>query len=182
MTPIALSFSAVDPADPALAAFLIADTWPFHGTVQHTPESVAKSVAGGAYDAPENEPHWIWAGEERVGLVVLRELDDPTPVFDLRLASSARGQGYGGQVLDWLAGQVFARHGRHRLEGHTRADNLSMRKCFERKGWQQEAHYRQAWPDAAGGWHDATTYTLLESEWKGGQTVPVSLSFPAWTA
>ena len=179
MTPSPLRFSAVDPQDPALAAFLIADTWPFHGTVQHTPESVAESVAGGAYEAPDNDPHWIWEGEERVGLVVLRELDDPTPILDLRLASSARGQGRGGQVLAWLAGQVFERHDKHRLEGHTRADNVAMRKCFERNGWTQEAHYRKAWPGPAETWHDATTYTLLRSEWAGGAKVPVPLSFPA---
>lgn len=172
-----IHFTALDPQDPSLAAFLIADTWPYHGTVQHTPESVAESVASGAYEAPDNEPHWIWAGSERVGLVVLRELEDPTPVFDLRLRASARGQGLGGQVLDWLAERAFAHHGKHRLEGHTRADNLPMRKCFENKGWQQEAHYRQAWPDPAGVWHDATAYALLRSEWEGGEPVPVPLSF-----
>lgn len=172
-----IHFTPLDPQDPSLAAFLIADTWPYHGTIQHTPESVAESVATGAYEAPDNEPHWIWAGSERVGFVVLRELEDPTPVFDLRLRASARGQGLGGQVLGWLASQVFARHGKHRLEGHTRADNLAMRKCFENNGWQQEAHYRQAWPDPAGVWHDATAYALLRSEWEGGEPVPVPLSF-----
>lgn len=173
-----LRFSPVDPQDPALAAFLIADPWPFHGTVQHTPESVAKSVAGGAYAAPDNEPHWIWSGDERVGLVVLRELEDPTPIFDLRLRGSARGNGLGGRVLSWLAGEVFGRHGKHRLEGHTRADNLAMRKCFARNAWQQEAHYREAWPDPDGIWHDATAYASLRSEWAGGPKLAVPLAFP----
>lgn len=173
-----IRFSPIDPSDPNLATFLIADPWPFHGTVQHSPESVAKSVAEGAYTGPDNEPHWVWEGETRVGLVVLRELEDPTPVFDLRLASSARGRGIGSLVLDWLAERTFGHHGKHRLEGHTRVDNLAMRKCFERKGWQQEAHYRQAWPDSSGTWHDATAYALLASEWRGEGRVPVPLAFP----
>ncbi|MBL4844348.1 MAG: GNAT family N-acetyltransferase [Planctomycetes bacterium] len=173
-----LHFSAVDPQDPALEAFLIADPWPFHGTVQHSAESVAKSVASGAYEGPDNEPHWIWLGAERVGLVVFRELEDPTPVFDLRLVGAARGRGLGGQVLAWLAKEAFGRHGKRRLEGHTRADNLPMRRCFERLGWQQEAHYRAAWPDPAGTWHDATAYAILATEWAGGPPVEVPLVFP----
>lgn len=173
-----LRLTPLDPSDAALSAFLCGDPWPFHVQVHHTPQTVAANVAMGAYAGPDTEGHWICRGAEPIGLVVLQELCDPTPVFDLRLAGGARGRGLGGQVLELLAGEVFTRHDKHRLEGHTRADNAAMRRCFERSGWTQEAHHRQAWPDLRGAWHDATTYALLRSEWASGAQVPVPLSFP----
>ena len=182
MTSPRLRLDPLDPSDPrhiaSLVEFLCGAAWPFHVQVRHTAESVAANVAVGAYLGPDNEGHWICEGATRVGLVVLQELEDPTPVFDLRLDEVTRGRGVGRAALGLIAREVFTRHDKHRFEGHTRADNLAMRRCFERSGWTQEAHYRQAWPDRSGAWHDATAYALLRSEWAGGEAISTPLRFP----
>ncbi|MGE0712712.1 MAG: GNAT family N-acetyltransferase [Planctomycetota bacterium] len=153
-----------------LVALLSSETWPFHGDPQPTAARVRERVAEGAWTrGPDTAPHWIELGGERVGLVTLRELEDPTPVFDLRLRAACRGRGIGGRALEWLARETFEVHGKHRLEGHTRRDNRAMRRVFERSpGWVLEGCYRQAWPDPAGAWHDALAYALLARDWREG--------------
>ncbi|WP_369008661.1 GNAT family N-acetyltransferase, partial [Proteus mirabilis] len=50
---------------------------------------------------------WVWAGQERVGVVVLEDLTDGAPLFDLRLADEHRGRGLGPAVLRGLTRLVF---------------------------------------------------------------------------
>lgn len=50
-------------------------------------------AAGRYYRDADDAPHWIEVRGERVGLLVIRELSDPTPVFDLRLRRAWRGRG-----------------------------------------------------------------------------------------
>lgn len=162
----------------AVIAFLTSDVWPFHGRPRVTPEQAAAVVDEGSYGGPAaagaNEAFWIQLDGERVGLVTLRELDDPTPVFDLRVRRDARGRGVGRAAVRWLAEHVFTKTDKLRLEGHTRADNVAMRRVLRACGWVKEAHHRRAWPDmVAGTWHDAVTYTVLEDDWSSGTTTPV---------
>lgn len=157
---------------PALAAWLANDEWPFHGTRRPTVETAAGWIADGLY----TPSFWLreTPGGEPVGVVALRELEDPTPVFDLRLLSRARGRGLGRAALGWIARWVFEIRGEHdRLEAHTRADNAAMRRTLRACGWVQEAHHRQAWPAAEGRAHDAVTYALLKADWRSGTTTPV---------
>ena len=106
-------------------------------------------------------------------MLALHELGDVTPTFDLRIATRWRGHGCGRRVLPWLAQHVFTVRGKARIEGHTRADNVAMRRVFRACGWTKEAHYRRAWPDEEGVFHDATAYALLRSDWETGGTTPV---------
>ncbi len=159
--------------DPALIAWLTSETWPFHGRARPSAADVEGWLASGSFEGPDNQPRWIEVAGERAGLLVLRELEDPTPVFDLRLRAPYRGRGLGRAAVRWLAEHVFTTTDKARLEGHTRADNLAMRRVFEAVGWVQEAHYRQAWPDAAGKLHDAVTYAVLRSDWASGTVTPV---------
>lgn len=157
---------------PALAAWLASDEWPFHGTRRPTVEKAAGWIADGLY----TPSFWLRErpGADPVGVVALRELEDPTPVFDLRLRSSARGRGLGRAALGWLARHVFETLGQHdRIEAHTRADNAAMRRTLRACRWVQEAHHRRCWPDAEGGRHDAVTYALLKDDWRSGTTTPV---------
>jgi RimJ/RimL family protein N-acetyltransferase len=70
--------------------------------------------------------------------------------------------------VTWLSEHVFTVRDKHRVEAHTRADNVGMRGVLQACGWVQEAYYRRAWPDAEGGWHDATAYALLRDDWRDG--------------
>lgn len=169
-----LNFVPVDRAHAqALVAWLAGDRWPYHGNARPSPEVVRRWIDGGRFWGDDVRSHWIEREGERIGLAVLEELDDPTPVFDLRIRSAARRQGVGRQTLVWLAEQAFDVHDKHRLEAHVRADNAAMRGLLEAVGWVQEAYYRQAWPDAAGAWHDATTYTLLREDHRSGGRTPL---------
>lgn len=170
-----LRFEAYQEADASgLVEWLTSEVWPFHGSSRPTADKVRSWIEEGSFTGEENRTLWIHtADEERVGLLVLHELTDLTPVFDLRLKSSARGRGLGGAALAWLACYVFTECDKHRLEGHTRVDNVAMRRTFRACGWVKEAHYRQAWPDDQGRYHDAVTYAILRDDWKRGTSTPV---------
>ena len=65
-------------------------------------------------------------------------------IYGLRICQE--GYGYGPKALRLVAEYVFGLPGKKiRLEGHTRQDNLAMRKTFERAGFVKEAHLRNAW-------------------------------------
>lgn len=166
------------PADPtaeraALVAFLTADEWPFHGRRRVTEAQAAEAIDEGHYGGEASRAFFIVRDGARVGLVTLRELDDPTPVFDLRVRAAARGQGLGRAAVRWLAEHVFTRTDKLRLEAHTRADNAAMRRVLRACGWVKEAHHREAWPDLDGRWHDAVCYCVLKRDWERGAATPV---------
>ena len=61
-----------------------------------------------------------------------------------------------------------------RLEGHTRQDNLAMRKTFERAGFVKEAHLRNAWfSPKENSYYDAVTYGITREDFMTGTTTPV---------
>ena len=72
--------------------------------------------------------------------------------------------------------ETFEAHGKHRLEGHTRADNRPMQRLFARTpGWVLEGCFRQTWRDReAGIWRDALAYGLLAEDWRRGSETPLS--------
>lgn len=158
-----------------LAHWLASDTWPFHGTASPSKERISSSIAEGFYTGPDNQTFWIRLESEKqpIGLVCLHELTDLTPIFDLRFKQAFRNCGFGRQALPWLAHYLFTQTDKHRLEGHTRIDNVAMQRVFNACGWVKEAHYRQAWPDGSGHYFDALTYAHLKSDWATGTVTPV---------
>lgn len=158
-----------------LAVFLASDEWPFHGNPRPDEDTARRQVLEERrFTGPGARAWWIVEDGERVGVVALQELEDPTPVFDLRLAAAARGRGLGRRAVALLAERLFTETDKPRLEAHVRADNEAMRRCLAAAGpWVQEAHHRQAWPDAAGVMHDCVTYGLLRRDWETGRPTPV---------
>lgn len=104
----------------------------------------------------------------------LEDLEDPTPLFDLRLAEEHRGKGFGKGILLALTDWVFENNPQFaRFEGQTREDNLPMRKTFVRAGWVKEAYYREGWPVAGGGAVASVAYAILRRDGETGVTTPV---------
>ncbi len=114
---------------------------------------------------------WVVDNRTVVGLVRLLDLDDVddgSPMFDLRIASGHRGQGHGTAAVTWLSGYLFGEYPvLHRIEATTRNDNAAMIAVLNRCGYQQEGLLREAWKSRDGSRHDTRVYGLLRREWSG---------------
>ena len=171
-----LSFQAYkDSEAEKLAQWISSGNWPFHGTEHPSLDQIRQSISNGFYTGDDNRTFWIYLDKqsEPIGIVCLHEFTDYTPIFDLRLKSSVRNKGLGRNIVNWLANYLFTQTDKHRLEGHTRVDNIAMRRVFKACGWVMEAYYRQAWPDSNGKYHDAVTYAILKSDWETGAATTI---------
>lgn len=159
---------------PAVVDFLSGHPWPFH--TGGTPERVAvqERIDSGWLTEGGTEAYWIATEDSRVGLLRIFDLDDGTPLFDLRIAPEHRGQGIGGHTVQWLTRHIFStRPDIDRIEATTRADNQAMRRALVAAGWAKESHWRAAWPDPAGRPHDGVGYAILRADFDSGSVTPV---------
>ncbi|MCC9197159.1 GNAT family protein [Arthrobacter sp. zg-Y820] len=154
-----------------LVRFLTTNRFPFHVLPEHSEESAREAVASGRFWSGESHGYWIDDDGARIGLVVLDDLDEDTPMFDLRLAEAFRGKGLGPKVLAALCTKVFEQFPEPvRFEGQTREDNIAMRKTFLRAGFLKEAHYRLGWPTAEGPRVASVAYAILRQDWESKDT------------
>jgi len=162
-----------DAADGALVAFLSSSGWPFHLDAILDASAAWSLIEAGVYkNSASSETFWVIDHDSRVGLVRLFDLSDSTPMFDIRVAETARRRGYGQQTVRWLTAHIFEDHpSTHRVEANTRQDNWAMRRVLEKCGYAKEAHYRQAWP-TADGLLDSVGYSILRSDWSTGNVTP----------
>lgn len=148
----------------AVVAFLAGHTWPFHGVARLTPEAAAEVTVA----SDDVASIWICDEHGTIGLIRLLELsdlEDGSPLFDLRIAEPHRGRGVGNQAVEWLTGHLFGTHrDLHRIEATTRDDNMSMQAVFDRCGWRLEGRFVEAWRNADGSRRDALTYAILRRE------------------
>jgi RimJ/RimL family protein N-acetyltransferase len=159
----------------ALAEFLVGQEWPFHHVSRVDRADVLRRAASGYYDNSSARTFWITWDDSPVGMARLFDLDDGTPLFDLRISQACRGKGMGTQAVRWLTTYLFTELPTvDRIEGTTRRDNIAMRRVFGRCGYVKEAHYRQAWPGADGTLHDTVGYGILREDWKSGTVTPLS--------
>lgn len=155
-----------------LADFLTSSDWPFHSRIPDR-STILRQMADGYWDGPSARTFWI----HRSGVVRLFDLDDGTPLFDLRIAASERGRGLGSKAVEWLTRYLFEALPTNRIEATTRVDNRAMRKILEKHLYVLEARYRQTWPDQEGVLHDGVGYAILRSDWENGSVTPVSWEF-----
>lgn len=160
-----------------LIHFLTTNTWPYHeGHTDSALHLIEKTIEEGGYQSDEVKTFWVENEKhDKVGIVQLYDLQDEIPMFDLRIADLYRGYGYGPKALQLIVEYVFGLPEKKiRLEGHTRQDNLAMRKTFERAGFVKEAHLRNAWfSPKENSYYDAVTYGITREDFQGGVTTPV---------
>jgi len=159
-----------------LIHFMTTNTWPYHGHSHPGRDIIEKAIEEGGYESDEVKTFWVENDEkEKVGFVKIYDLQDEVPLFDLRIADQSRGQGYGPKTLRLVAEYVFNLKGsKIRLEGHTRQDNLAMRKTFERAGFVKAAHLRNAWFSPKENlYYDAVTYGITREEYNAKTPTPV---------
>ncbi len=158
----------------ALVGFLTRQDWPFHVKASPTAADVEARITGGDFHGATTRTFWALDGDERVALVRLEDVGDGDPLFDLRVDEDHRGRGVGTAVVRWLTGYLFDElPDAGRTEAQTRRDNSAMRAVLQRCGYVKEAHYRRAWPGAAGEVHDGIGYAILREDWTEGTTTPV---------
>lgn len=159
-----------------LIHFMTTNTWPYHGNSNPAREIIEKMIGEGGYGSDEVKTFWVENDQqEKVGIVKVFDLQDDIPLFDLRIAESHRGQGYGPSALKKVAEYVFSLPEKKiRVEGHTRQDNFAMRKTFERAGFVKEGHLRKAWfSPKESSYYDAITYGITREDFVAGTTTPV---------
>jgi RimJ/RimL family protein N-acetyltransferase len=158
-----------------LVRFLTSNRFPFHVRQILDAAAADQLIAAGRFDSAESVGFWVMDGEDRVGIAVLEDLQDDTPLFDLRLSEAHRGRGLGFAALTALIEYVFSSMPHvNRFEGHTRDDNVAMRRTFLRAGFAKEAHYRRSWPGVDGETHDSVGYAILRGDWLSGGVTPVN--------
>lgn len=159
-----------------LIHFLTTNIWPYHVQSHPGREIIEKAIEDGGYESEEVKTFWIENDEfQKVGVVQLYDLQDDIPIFDLRIAEQHREKGYGLIGLRLVTEYVFglSEH-KIRLEGHTRQDNVAMRRTFERVGFVKEAHFRKAWyVPKEKKYYDAITYGITREDFIDGTTTPV---------
>ena len=152
----------------AIVALLLGSDWPFHGAARlSVSEAEAITISN-----TETRSFWIRDAGTDVGLVRLLDLDDVddgSPLFDLRIASGHRGHGYGTAAVTWLSEYLFVEYpALHRIEAATRSDNTAMIAVLNRCGYRHEGSLREAWKSRDGSRHDTMLFGLLRSDWSDG--------------
>lgn len=99
----------------------------------------------------------------------------------LGLLPSARGKGYGSDVVEVLCHYGFVVRGFHRMQIETLADNAAMLRAAERNGFVREGVLRSsAW--VLGEFLDEVILGLLAEDWKPkGSSSPSSSAVPTGT-
>lgn len=158
-----------------LIEFLTSDTWEFYGTPNPKPERIRTSYEDQYYTGDDCKTFWVISDNEtKVGMIRIYDLQDGTPLFDIRILSKYKGKGIGTVTVKWLTDYVFNNFpDKARIEANTRQDNYAMRCVFHKCGFVKEAHYRKGWPCSNGEVYDAVGYAILKEDWENKKTTPV---------
>lgn len=157
-----------------LIDLLCTNDWPFHAKVQLNPAAIKRAIENGYY-SEGRETFWVIENEQKVGILIIDDIEDTIPLFDLRLTTKARGKGIGQKSLNWLKDYLYGEKCKIRIEGYTRADNLAMRNCFTKSGFVKEGYLRNAWENEDGSISDTVLYASIYDDWKDNKITPIKL-------
>ncbi|KGR77254.1 GNAT family N-acetyltransferase [Ureibacillus manganicus] len=158
-----------------LVQLMTMNKWDYHGSVHVHEKSVRKNYKKGYYQ-DDRETFWIIDQGVKVGVLIINDISDSIPIFDMRLDEEYRGKGYGTKTLIWLKDYLFGEKAKIRIEGYTRADNIGMRKCFSNAGFVKEGFLRSAWENDDGTVADRIVYGAIKGDWESGITTPIKLN------
>lgn len=86
-----------------LVEFLTSDTWEFHGTPNPNPERIRASYENQYYTGDDCKTFWVILDHDiKVGMIRIYDLQDSTPVFDIRILNNYKGMGVGTITVNWL--------------------------------------------------------------------------------
>lgn len=118
-----------------LVTFMINNPWSYHSDPKPSDEQIKKRYHEGWYQE-DRETYWVETNNEKIGIIIIHDISDIIPSFDIRLANHVRGKGIGTEAVKWLTDYIFGLSNRKiRIEAYTRSDNLSMRKTLSKAGF-----------------------------------------------
>ncbi|SOC39801.1 GNAT family N-acetyltransferase [Ureibacillus acetophenoni] len=158
-----------------LVELLTKNQWEFHGKQIIKEESVRENYQKGYYQN-DRETYWIIDNGTRIGIIIINDISDSIPNFDMRFDQNDRGKGYGTKTIIWLKDYLFGDKNKIRIEGYTRFDNFGMRKCFTKAGFVKEGYLRSAWENEDGTASDCVVYGAIRSDWESGLTTPIKIN------
>jgi RimJ/RimL family protein N-acetyltransferase len=144
------------------ANFLSSCEWPFHCRARLTFEQAQKILL----DSDQDSRAFLISKQDRtIGLIRvldIDDIDDGSPVIDLRVAPDQRNKGVATTVLRWLVGMLFSKYGSLvRIEATTREDNIPMQLVLVKSGFLHEGRLRKAWSSESGERMDTMVYGIL---------------------
>ncbi|WP_230855293.1 GNAT family N-acetyltransferase [Arthrobacter terrae] len=105
---MSITFVPMTPADTEnLVGFLTSNRFPFHVQVDPRAADTRTKIANGHFWNEDAQGYWVVKEELRIGMAALEDLQDASPLFDLRLDETQRGKGLGLEVLRSLCDMVF---------------------------------------------------------------------------
>lgn len=159
-----------------LVEFLTSDTWDFHGVPNPTPEKIRSDYKNQVYSGNNSKTFWVILDPNiKVGIIRLYDLQDNTPLFDIRILSKYKGIGIGTTTINFIINYIFNNFSdTNRIEGNTRQDNYAMRCVFHKCGFAKEAHYRKSWEGKNRKLYDAIGYGITKEDWQNRKITPVN--------
>ena len=162
-----------------LVSFMISNYWGFHREQKSSDEHVIKAYHKGWYQ-DDRETYWIENSDEKIGLIIIHDITDTIPLFDIRLSDKVRGKGFGTKAVKWITEYIFTLSDtKIRVEAYTRSDNLAMRKTLSKCGFVKEGYLRHSWENEDGSVSDSVCYAIIRSDWENNIVTPIQLNdFP----
>ncbi len=164
-----------------LIDILVNNPWEFHSGKPFTNGQVQAKIDSGYYNSSADTKTFLLNHENKIiGFVRIFDLgednlDDETPLFDIRIKKEFRGRGLGKSAVDLIIAYVFNNYlNKNRFEATTRHDNIGMRKVLHKCGFVKEAHYRESWPDKNGIKVDTVGYGILRKDWENTSITTVN--------
>ncbi len=153
-----------------LINFLSSQVWSFHTDANLSKKEIEKKIKGGYYTKKDQVTFLVKNKYNLVGffrVFGLKNIDNETPLFDIRIASKFRKKGIGSAVVKFMLHYVFKNYNLIRkVEGTTREDNMGMQKVFQKVGFTKVAQFRKDWKGKDGVWHDTIGYDILKEEFE----------------
>lgn len=158
-----------------LVDLLTRNDWRYHSGGIPLEDKVKADINKGYY-SDGRETFWVIDVDEKIGIIVIEDIEDTIPSFDIRLDTNYQGKGYGVKSLIWLQDYLFGKRGKIRIEGYTRADNHPMRKCFTKAGFVKEGYLRKSWENEDGTISDTVLYGAIFDDWQSGIITHINIS------
>lgn len=171
-----LSFKRFNNELDDLVSILTNNSWEFHSNPNPSQEEIIKGYNNGWYQ-DDRETFWIENSNRKIGLIIIHDLSDTIPLFDIRLDNNIRGKGFGTKAVYWLTDYIFNLPDKKiRIEAYTRSDNLAMRKTLYKCGFIKEGYLRNAWENNDGSVSDSICYAIIRTDWERKASTPIILN------